>query len=65
MLNGFSAHADRGELCDWLTRLQTPPRRVFVVHGEEDAATAFGDYLTEKTGWNVLVPQYQQIVDLD
>jgi metallo-beta-lactamase family protein len=33
-INGFSAHAGRPDLLDWLG--QTPRRRVFLVHGELD-----------------------------
>ena len=64
-IGGFSAHADRDELLQWLRGLKTPPRGVFVVHGDEDSAQAFGEYLTEKTGWNVTVPAYQDEVVLD
>jgi len=64
-INGFSAHADRDELLKWLSGLKKPPRRVFVVHGEPESAQNFGDYLKEKTGWQVNVPAYQDEVVLD
>lgn len=64
-INGFSAHADRDELLNWLEGLKRPPRRVFVVHGEAESAVSFGDYLVEKTGWQVTVPAYQDEVVLD
>jgi metallo-beta-lactamase family protein len=43
VLNGYSAHADRGELVAWLTAVrETSPKlsRVFLVHGEPPAQTA-------------------------
>ncbi len=64
-IHGFSAHADKVELLNWLKELKSPPRRVFVVHGEENAAIAFGDYLKEETSWDVLVPEYNEKVVLD
>ncbi len=64
-VDGFSAHADRDELLQWLSGLREPPRAVFVVHGEADAAEAFGEYLREKTGWKVFVPAYGEEVVLD
>ncbi len=64
-IHGFSAHADRDELFRWLSSLSNPPKRVFVIHGETDSAHAFRDFLSEKTGWDVSVPQYQQQVILD
>ncbi len=64
-INGFSAHADRNELLAWLQKLKSPPRKVFVVHGETKSAHKFGDFLKEKTGWEVVVPTYQDEIALD
>ncbi|MCP4613898.1 MAG: MBL fold metallo-hydrolase [Planctomycetes bacterium] len=64
-INGFSAHADRNELFNWLSKLKKPPRKVFVVHGETKSAQAFGDFIREKTGWQVVVPEYQDEIVLD
>jgi metallo-beta-lactamase family protein len=64
-INGFSAHADRDELFKWLDELKRPPRKVFVVHGEAESAHHFGDYLSQKTGWQVSVPAYQDEIVLD
>ncbi|MBN1391722.1 MAG: MBL fold metallo-hydrolase, partial [Sedimentisphaerales bacterium] len=57
-VNGFSAHADRYELLTWLKGLQSPPRKIFVIHGETENSLNFGDYLKEQTGWDVSVPAY-------
>jgi len=57
-INGFSAHADRDELFQWLSSLKRPPKQIFVVHGEPEAALQFADFLTERTGWNISVPEY-------
>ena len=64
-INGFSAHADRNELVEWLTNLKAPPRKVFIVHGEENSAKTLGKYLRKITGWSVDVPEYKQEVLLD
>jgi metallo-beta-lactamase family protein len=64
-INGFSAHADKDELLEWLSGLKKPPKKVFVVHGESESANAFGNYVREKTGWQVAVPAYQDEVVLD
>ena len=64
-IHGFSAHADRDELLAWVTSLQTPPRRLFVNHGEDEAASAFGTFLSEQTGWDVTVPDYKNEYVLD
>jgi len=64
-IRGFSAHADRNELCQWLSALREPPRTVFAVHGEAGSSQAFADYLGKKTGWTVAVPQYKDTIVLD
>ena len=62
---GFSAHADRDEIFNWLGGLKKAPKKVFVVHGEADSAKALGEYITNKTKWNVSVPEYKDEVILD
>lgn len=64
-IGGFSAHADRDELLSWITSLKRPPRHVFVTHGELGASESFAEFLREKTGWQVSVPQYQDEILLD
>jgi metallo-beta-lactamase family protein len=63
-IHGFSAHADRNELLSWLQELEKPPRKVFVVHGESESAKSFGDFVRTQTGWDVMVPAYQDEVEL-
>ena len=57
-IKNLSAHADRDELLNWLTQLKSPPRGIFVVHGEPESAAHFSDYIREKTGWNATAPNY-------
>ena len=64
-IGGFSAHADRDELVAWLSGLVTPPRKVFVTHGDEDSATGLADHLKAEKGWQVSVPEYQETVLLN
>ncbi|HEY5621158.1 MAG TPA: MBL fold metallo-hydrolase, partial [Pontiella sp.] len=63
-ISGFSAHADRNELFKWISSVKQP-RRVFITHGEEAQATAFLNFLTDKTGWDCVVPGYEQEFLLD
>ncbi|MHC5191781.1 MAG: MBL fold metallo-hydrolase RNA specificity domain-containing protein, partial [Planctomycetota bacterium] len=64
-VHGFSAHADKVEMLTWLRNLKKPPRKVFVVHGEKEAAHSFKSFLAEETGWDVMVPKYQDVVKID
>ncbi len=36
-LEGFSGHADRDGLIDWVGGFQKPPYEIFLVHGEQEA----------------------------
>ncbi len=64
-IHGFSAHADKNELLGWLKELKSPPKGVFVVHGETESAKAFAGYAREKTGWQISVPHYQDQIILN
>ncbi len=64
-IDGFSAHADKDELLKWLSGLKSPPRRVFVVHGEPDSAGELSSVIKEKMGWNVSIPAFLDEAVLD
>ncbi len=64
-MNGFSAHADRDELFRWLSGIGKPPRHLFVTHGEPDTARRFADFMRDKTGWEISVPEYRKEVFLE
>ena len=64
MIHRLSAHADRGQLLRWLRTAPKPPKTTFVVHGEPDASTALRDKIAAELGWNAVVPQYLEEVDV-
>jgi metallo-beta-lactamase family protein len=63
-LQGFSGHADRHELLQWLRGMKgTAPARTFVVHGEADAADAMRMAIEHQLAWRqVRVPQWGESV---
>jgi metallo-beta-lactamase family protein len=71
-ISGFSAHADEDELADWLRRFAPAPapapgagpKRVFVVHGDPDAAEAFAERARRELGMDAHVPRYRETVTL-
>jgi metallo-beta-lactamase family protein len=64
-IDALSAHADAAELEDWARRMPAAPRRVFVTHGEPDAADALRQRLERGLGWQCHVPYYLEGVPLD
>ncbi|MCC6124188.1 MAG: MBL fold metallo-hydrolase [Pirellulales bacterium] len=63
-LQGISGHADRDGLTKWLGYLQTPPRRIFVAHGDEEVSLSFAKHVRETLHFDAVVPDYRQVVEL-
>ncbi len=54
-IGGFSAHADRNGLLEWLGAFSSRPE-VFIVHGEEKVALDFEKTVKDKFGFTTHVP---------
>ena len=63
-LDGFSAHADQGELLAWVTSFKPVPKTIFLVHGELEPAETLAALLRERTGATVHIPELGQEFDL-
>lgn len=63
-LPSMSAHADAGQLIDWLKTLKKPPLHIFVTHGEPQASDALRMRIKKECGWDVSVPLLGQRVEL-
>jgi metallo-beta-lactamase family protein len=72
-ISGFSAHADENELAAWLGHFTRAggtdgtdgnPKRVFIVHGDPEAAEAFGRRIRSETGLDPHLPRYRESVTL-
>jgi metallo-beta-lactamase family protein len=63
-IRGFSAHADGGQLVDWL-RDSPPPATAFVVHGEPESSAALAHRLRTELGWTAVVPRFGERVRID
>lgn len=57
-LSNTSAHADAGEILLWLESIKQPPKKIFITHGELDAASALKIQIEKKFGWSCMTPQY-------
>jgi metallo-beta-lactamase family protein len=68
-ISGFSAHADQHELEAWLAHFSTggastKPKRVFVVHGDPDAAEEFAGRIRD-LGMEPYLPKHRERVSLE
>jgi metallo-beta-lactamase family protein len=62
---GLSAHADRAGLTNWINCLNNPPQRIFLTHGELAAAESLASHLRTASSYDVHVPDYQSVIDLN
>ncbi len=54
LMNAFSAHADYGEMTEWLKAIDTSRlKKIFLVHGEREAQEFFQNHLHENGFPNV------------
>lgn len=63
-LDSLSAHADAGEIIDWLRGFKSPPRQTFITHGEPSAADAMRQRIERELHWPCHVPYYLESVPL-
>jgi metallo-beta-lactamase family protein len=64
MLDSLSAHADAGEIVQWLRGFKAPPRTTFITHGEPAAADAMRQRIERELGWKCHMPHYLEEVGL-
>ena len=63
--DGFSGHADKSELSDYIKSLTGSIESIFVVHGEEDSSLTFAETLRKiKPKADVVVPQLNESFDV-
>lgn len=55
-MDSLSAHADHDDILKWCRQLQTPPKQVFLNHGEDAARQTLAYSLRTELGWNVSLP---------
>jgi len=63
-LNGLSAHADQGELLQWLAGFESPPKTTYLVHGEPDAAETLAVKIADRYRWQAHIAEDGQGVSL-
>lgn len=54
-LEGFSAHADKNYLMEWLAAFKAPPKKIFLVHGENESKLAFAQAVKNQLGYDCTI----------
>lgn len=62
-IQGLSAHGDQADLLNWLSKLKAKPQKVFLVHGENQAADELRIKIQEKYGFDCSVARMGQVFE--
>ncbi len=63
-IGGLSAHADQETLVDYASHVRNDAKKIFLVHGEQDAADALMDKLHEIGITQVVYPDIHQSIEI-
>lgn len=63
-LGGFSAHGDQRDLRYWLRGFGHSPKKVFIVHSDEEIAIGFGTNVKSELGVEVDIPKLNEEYEL-
>lgn len=63
-LAGISGHADKNILLEWLNGFETPPKTVFVNHGNDNVCDEFAETIINQTGIYAIAPYNASQYDL-
>ncbi len=61
-INGFSSHADQRGLLEWLSFTQRP-KKVFLIHGEEEKMKVFGEAIKNELGLHWHIPEEGEVIE--
>ena len=63
-IGGFSAHADRQELLNWIGHFKNPKMRIYIIHGEESTSLSFAEAIQKAYPFKVEVPNWMETLTL-
>jgi metallo-beta-lactamase family protein len=64
MIEGFSGHADRDGLLDWVGAFGKKPSKIILVHGEDEIIHKFADTIRERFGIPTEIPSLYTSITL-
>ena len=64
-MSDYSGHADYEDIIRWLSRFERAPKKMFLVHGDPESLEALKGHIEERLNWDVSVPSYREVIDLE
>lgn len=62
--SGYSGHGDYNDIIRWLRGFKVKPKKLFLVHGGEEALLALAERIRRTLGIDVVVPSHREYFDL-
>ena len=63
-IRGLSGHADQQGLLDWMSHIKNTPQKVFIIHGEAQAADVLRTKIESTLGWDCEIPALWDIAEI-
>ncbi len=64
-LEGFSGHIDNPGMLEWLSTIKQPPKKIFIVHGEEEQQIGLEKSIKDNFNYNTYIPSLLESISLD
>ena len=64
-LEGFSGHADREGIIQWIKSFKNKPKKIFVVHGEEEATKEISRKIEEELKIKTHIPELGETLSIE
>ncbi len=55
-IDGFSGHADKDGLISWISKMNRKPKKIFIVHGEEEGMNEFSGLIQRTFNIDTIIP---------
>ncbi|SHF60462.1 metallo-beta-lactamase family protein [Caldanaerobius fijiensis DSM 17918] len=62
-IESFSGHADQKGIMDWLSAFSDKPKKIFIVHGEDEAQAVLSDKIKSELGIETIIPSRYDTYD--
>ncbi len=63
-IHGLSAHGDQKDMLNWMSEIKNKPEKVFVIHGEKQAAETLLVKIQDSYKWDCTVPALYTIAQM-
>lgn len=63
-MEGFSGHADKNDILNWINDFKIKPKKIFLVHGEDEEMIPLSKNIEKKFGIKTILPNLNELFQL-